>query len=117
MYGLLQLTSKLLPHRTEVLPWHPQRGLARVKSRSRRACASDWASTPVIGSSSSNRSRAFSSSRPPATSDPSRGLELPLSDRTGCGLLIAADELARRFQPQGFMRMNLVVILEPVRQM
>ena len=40
-------------------------------------------------------------------------LELPLSDRTGCRLLKTANELARRLQLQGLVRMNLVVVLEP----
>jgi len=44
-------------------------------------------------------------------------MELPLFGRTCCGLQITADELAGRLQPQRFVRMNLVVILEPVGQL
>ena len=40
-------------------------------------------------------------------------MKLPLSNRTGCGLLMAADELTGYFQLQGFVRMVFVVVLEP----
>ena len=46
-----------------------------------------------------------------------RIVELPLFGRTCCGLQITADELAGRLQAQGFVRMNLVVIFEPVGQL
>jgi hypothetical protein len=39
-------------------------------------------------------------------------LELSVSDRTGCGLFKTANELTGRLQPQGFVWMDLVVVLE-----